>query len=183
MLSRPSPALVVASLALAVSLGGTGYAALKLPANSVGTTQLKKGAVTTLKVKDASLLGRDFKPGQLPAGAPGPSGPQGAKGDKGDKGEKGDAGSPGISGLVKVDAASATDSVNVKGVVATCPAGKKLVGGGGYVSQAATGGPVLATSRPSADLTQWSAVAVETSASWTLGWRVEAYALCATVAS
>jgi hypothetical protein len=33
---RPSPALVVASIALAVSLGGVGYAAVKLPRNSVG---------------------------------------------------------------------------------------------------------------------------------------------------
>ena len=42
---RPSPALVVACLALAVALGGTGYAAMVLPANSVGTKQLRNGAV------------------------------------------------------------------------------------------------------------------------------------------
>ena len=52
---RPSPALVVACLALAVALGGTGYAAIVLPANSVGTKQLKNGAVVATKVKMHSL--------------------------------------------------------------------------------------------------------------------------------
>ena len=33
----PSPAMVVACAALTVALGGTGYAAIKLPRNSVGT--------------------------------------------------------------------------------------------------------------------------------------------------
>ena len=37
---RPSPALVVACLALTIALGGTSYAAVTLPRNSVGTPQL-----------------------------------------------------------------------------------------------------------------------------------------------
>lgn len=48
---RPSPAMVVACIALSVALGGTSYAAIKLPKNSVGTKQLKKNAVTGVKVK------------------------------------------------------------------------------------------------------------------------------------
>src|SRR5437870_6993515 len=63
----PSPALVVACTALFVALAGTGYAALVLPKNSV----------TTVQVKDFSLLAKDFKRGQLPAGKPGPAGPAG----------------------------------------------------------------------------------------------------------
>jgi len=63
----PSPALAIACIALAVALGGTSYAALKLPRNSV----------TTIQVKDFSLLSRDFKKGQLPAGPQGPAGPPG----------------------------------------------------------------------------------------------------------
>jgi hypothetical protein len=43
---RPSPAMVVASIALTVALGGTSYAAIRLPKNSVGTKQLRKNAVT-----------------------------------------------------------------------------------------------------------------------------------------
>ena len=53
----PSPPMVVACVALLLGLTGTGYAALKLPRNSV----------TTVQVKDGTLLARDFKTGQLPA--------------------------------------------------------------------------------------------------------------------
>lgn len=84
---RPSPAMVVACIALGVALGGTSVAAIQaLPKNSVGTKQLKKNAVISSKVKNRSLLAVDFKAGQLP---------QGPKGDKGDKGDPGQAGPPG----------------------------------------------------------------------------------------
>lgn len=83
----PSPALVVAVIALFVSLGGSAFAALNLPKDSVGTKQLKTDAVTgaklhnnavsSSKVKDHSLLARDFKAGQLPRGPQGPQGPAG----------------------------------------------------------------------------------------------------------
>jgi hypothetical protein len=48
---RPTPAMVIACIALTVALGGTSYAAITLPRNSVGTKQLKKNAVTAVKVK------------------------------------------------------------------------------------------------------------------------------------
>jgi hypothetical protein len=67
-------------VALLVALGGTGYAAVVLPPNSVGTTQLKKNAVISAKVKDGSLLKKDFKAGQLPKGDRGPKGDVGARG-------------------------------------------------------------------------------------------------------
>ena len=44
---KPSPAMVVSLIALFVALGGTSYAAITaVPKNSVGTPQLKNGAVT-----------------------------------------------------------------------------------------------------------------------------------------
>ena len=86
---RPSPALVIACLALLIALGGTGYAALVLPANSVGTAQLKLNAVTSAKVKNGSLLRADFKAGQVPGGAAGPAGPAGAAGAAGPAGPAG----------------------------------------------------------------------------------------------
>jgi hypothetical protein len=57
---RPSPALIVAIIALIVSMGGTGYAAFTLPGNSVGNKQLKNGAVTAAKVKRHSLTGKQI---------------------------------------------------------------------------------------------------------------------------
>ena len=87
---RPSPATVVAMLALFVALAGTSYAAIKLPANSVGTKTIKNGAihrvdlaanaVDSARVADHTLLARDFKARQLPAGLPGPAGPKGDAG-------------------------------------------------------------------------------------------------------
>jgi hypothetical protein len=69
---RPSPAMVVACLALGIALGGTSYAAIKLPRNSVGTKQLKKNAVTSPKVKNNAITGADVLEsslGQVPSAA------------------------------------------------------------------------------------------------------------------
>jgi hypothetical protein len=85
---------VTATMALIVSLGGTSYAAIKLPKDSVGANQLRADAVSSSKVKDASLLSKDFKAGQLPAG---PHGPAGAPGAPGSKGDTGAPGAPGAS--------------------------------------------------------------------------------------
>jgi hypothetical protein len=106
---RPSPATVIACIALAVALGGTSYAAVSLPRGSVGSAQLKKNAVVSSKVKNRSLLAIDFKRGQLPRGArgpqglPGATGATGATGAKGDKGDTGAAGSAAAYALVNVD--------------------------------------------------------------------------------
>jgi hypothetical protein len=72
---------VTSSLALFVALGGTGYAALKLPHDSVGASQIKAGAVRSSEVKNHSLRAVDF--------ATLPQGPQGAQGPKGDQGAPG----------------------------------------------------------------------------------------------
>jgi hypothetical protein len=52
----PSPALVVAMAALFVALGGTSYAAVTLANNSVGTAQLKNGAVTAQKINKSAWV-------------------------------------------------------------------------------------------------------------------------------
>jgi hypothetical protein len=63
-----SPAVVISVIALAVALGGSGYAAFKVPRGSVGHAQLRPGAVQSDVVKDGSLLTRDFNPHDLPKG-------------------------------------------------------------------------------------------------------------------
>jgi hypothetical protein len=60
-LRRPSPALVVSTIALIVAVGGTSYAAFKLPKNAVGTKQIKNGAVTGAKVANGTLTGAKIK--------------------------------------------------------------------------------------------------------------------------
>lgn len=96
--SSLSYANVMATIALFLALGGGAYAAITLPKNSVGTKQLKKNAVVSSKVKNQSLLKRDFKAGQLPRGSRGPQGPQGLQGLQGPKGDQGPAGT--VPGLV-----------------------------------------------------------------------------------
>jgi hypothetical protein len=61
----PSPALAISVLALFVALGGTGYAAFGLPKNSVGTKQLKNGAVTGAKLSAGAVTGAKVEPGSL----------------------------------------------------------------------------------------------------------------------
>ena len=75
-----TPSLIISVMALFVALGGASYAAVKIPKNSVGNTQLRKDAVTSAKVKDRSLLATDFRTGQLPRGATGATGAAGASG-------------------------------------------------------------------------------------------------------
>jgi hypothetical protein len=97
---RPSPAMVVACLALLVALGGTSVAAIsQIPRNSVGTPQLRTNAVTTpkvrnnaivsAKVRNRSLLAVDFAVGQIPQGPQGEQGPAGPAGPAGAQGPPG----------------------------------------------------------------------------------------------
>jgi hypothetical protein len=55
--SRLSYANVMATIAVFLALGGGAVAAFHLPARSVGTKQLRRGAVTGAKVKAHSLTG------------------------------------------------------------------------------------------------------------------------------
>jgi hypothetical protein len=81
----------IAYAALFIALGGTSYAAVTLPARSVGNTQLKSNAVTSSKVKNRSLRAVDFATGQLPRGAQGPAGAAGPAGPPGPAGASGSA--------------------------------------------------------------------------------------------
>ena len=83
---------VIALLALFIALGGTSYAVTALPKNSVGTQQLKKNAVTGVKVKNGSLSSADFAAGTLLKGDTGASGATGATGPQGATGAAGPAG-------------------------------------------------------------------------------------------
>lgn len=66
---RPSPAMVVALVALFAALGGSAYAAFTVTGKNV-----KNNSLTTKDVKNKSLLNKDFKAGQLPAGKDGKNG-------------------------------------------------------------------------------------------------------------
>ncbi|MCU0314011.1 MAG: hypothetical protein MUC84_08130, partial [Solirubrobacteraceae bacterium] len=98
--------------------------------------KLRGGAVTGRHVKDGSLSARDFG-GALPAGPAGPpgaSGPAGAPGATGAAGPQGVPGPSGVSAYERVQRfADIAPGATLVDVVASCPAGKRLLGGGGVV--------------------------------------------------
>ena len=52
---RPTPALVVAFVALFAAMGGVGYSAVKLSPSSVKAKNIKTGAVTTNKIAEGAV--------------------------------------------------------------------------------------------------------------------------------
>ena len=173
----------VALLALFIALGGTSYAAVKLPANSVGSAQLKKNAVTAAKVKNKSLRAEDFAAGQLPAGATGPAGPpgaQGPKGEKGDKGDKGDTGPSFVPDITEDEQTSANDGTDVKSATVSCPPGTLAIGGIEIIS-ASTAAIAISKNREEFDgqISRWAVSAHEVGGAPDPGnWSVKAHANC-----
>jgi hypothetical protein len=91
---KPSPALVVACIALLAALAGTSVAAVAaFPNGSIHTAALANGAVTTPKIADKAVT-----LSKLAAGAK-IAGPRGRKGDPGAKGDPGTKGEPGANGV------------------------------------------------------------------------------------
>ena len=137
---------LIAYVALFVALGGTSYAEIRLPANSVGPRQIKKNAVRSSDVKNSSLLATDFKAGQLPAGPrgaqgiPGPVGAIGPQGPKGDTGDTGPQGSTGVAGATNVVVRSAAFGWPAGGFIprgrvlnANCHQGERATGGSAFI--------------------------------------------------
>jgi hypothetical protein len=92
-----------------------------------------------------------------------------------------------------VTGASTRDSTFGKSVAVYCPPGKRVIGGGARISGTgdwiASYGAAITDSwphdfyNPSTDgRSGWAAGAQETSAGYTLDWRLHAYAICAEVA-
>ena len=133
-IGRPSPAMVVAVVALIAALGGSAVAAhhgrhkVKLPKNSVGPRQLKRKAVTTgkiannavnsAKVANGSLTGSDINLGALGK----------------------------VPAAARADAAGNADTLG--GHAAACPAGAILVRGVCFDSAP---GPVVSDVKTAAD--------------------------------
>jgi hypothetical protein len=74
ILRRPSPAMVVAILALCLAVGGTAFAAVKLGRNAVKTKNIKDGAVTESKiagnaVTEGKIAGNAVTEGKIASGA------------------------------------------------------------------------------------------------------------------
>lgn len=140
-LRLPSPSMAVACLALAVALGGTSYAAVRIPAKSVGREQLRNGsvgratlrvnAVDSSKVVDGSILRRDLAKGVLPGAG---------------------------TSTVRQTSGDPVSSGAVGSATAACAAGERATGGGGGFAGPPITGDVVSESIPVGDVakpTQW----------------------------
>ena len=100
----PSPALIVAMIALFVALTQTGLASRAVratvgnPCNCAGSGDIVNNSLVSADIKNGSLLKKDFKKGQIPAGPRGPRGLAGANGAQGPAGPAGPGGPGGPGG-------------------------------------------------------------------------------------
>jgi len=177
MKARLPFALSLSALVVAL-LGATpvGHAVTELvvPRNSVGTAQLKNNAVVGAKVKDGSLLARDFASGQLPAGPAGPAGPPGPAG---------------LPGLQLVGGESGFDASQNKSATARCPAGKKAISWSARIqlssAQNQNSAPVLTAFEPlggdvaAGQLPDGYTVHARSGSFYPDAWKLFAYAVCA----
>jgi len=202
-LPKLSYANVVSSLALFVALGGVSYAAVTLPAGSVGHKQVRSRAITTQQIRDHTLRKRDFRAGVLTSGVGGLQGepaPQGEPGPQGERGPQGPAGDPAAAltsgsvgtsqlqqgsvtynklGIVPVHASSSDNTQSPKLVQVDCPAGTTILSGGAGIAHNFIPAPGVAALSYNLGLpfqNGWAAEAYSTSAG--ASWELDVVALC-----
>jgi hypothetical protein len=176
---RMTYANVTATIALFIVLGGTSFAAVTLPRNSVDASHIKAGAVRSSEVKDLSLEVKDLSTkaraalrGQAgPAGAQGPAGPQGPAGAQGGPASAAPLAVKQVTGAV--GAAPSVDESTVASGSATCDAGQRVVTGGVRVD--APGSTAVQDSYPSG-AGEWTARVGNDDP--TAGHNFTVYALC-----
>jgi hypothetical protein len=133
---RPSPALIVAIVALVFAVAPVADAATRAVKRALFASNAGKvnGLRASKTPKPGRLLALDakgrFPASVLPASAQGPAGPQGPKGDqgaKGDKGEKGDVGPTAGFGNGAFNAPPAVMDVTPRSLTVDLPTGGRLL--------------------------------------------------------
>lgn len=189
MIRMPSPAMMIALIALFVASTGTAVAGALVTGanvknNSLTGLDVRNGSLTSLDVRNHSLRPIDFK-GKLPAGAQGPQGPQGPQGAQGPAGPQGPAGAqggPGVSGWAKSFVIGGPfNSTSPKQTDASCPPGKTLLSGGGRLHHLEAAPPPIAIQESYAvDSDTWRVVGAETAAT-AAKWEPVVVIVCANV--
>jgi hypothetical protein len=128
---RLTYANVVSTLCLFLLLGGgAAFAASKLPKNSVGARQIKRGAITPAKL--AAVTKQAFESVAGPRGARGPQGQRGETGPRGPAGPQGATGAQGAAGATKVVVRIGKQE---DGSEVLCKPGEVAISGGGIASE------------------------------------------------
>jgi hypothetical protein len=116
-----------------------------------------------------------------PMGPMGPQGEQGPQGDLGPQGLQGIQGPAGMSGLETVRVFDGNRTTARLDIIAECPSGKKVLGGG-YATSGDNLGILIVANAPIGD-TQWGVTAVTPDyPNARSGWSAYAFAICANVA-
>jgi hypothetical protein len=129
-----------------------------------------------------------------PPGPPGPEGKEGKEGPEGPEGPEGKEGPPGpngATGYLRVETTSAPASGDggapeIASATASCPGGRKVVGGGYEVDAGPAGegnnpAEVAVTQDRATSDTAWSVSAVTGNKDDVGAWTISAYAICADV--
>jgi hypothetical protein len=194
-LRRGAPFGLIAIFA-AIGVGAVAVAA-------AGTASSSKAGKVKVKCPTKVLSGKKVTCkvfGRLPAGPQGPQGPKGAKGAKGDKGQKGEkgdkgaAGAPGVSGYEVVNQTFKevfiANSGGMRGLsevkTVSCPAGKRVIGGGTDLgTNAGQNGQqrqvTVSLNGPNGTGTAWSAQLFNNSTTIDTSIDLRVYAICASV--
>jgi len=122
---------VMATTAVFVALGGTSYAAITLPRNSVGSNQIRSQAVRSSDIRDRTIAVRDISR-EARSSLKGERGPQGLRGPQGPAGSV-----TTVNGniVVRTNVTYKTESANVAAdstsqLTVQCDPGLKVIGGG-----------------------------------------------------
>jgi hypothetical protein len=191
-------ALPLGAAALVAIVGVTAVAVAAGGATSSKAGKLKVKCPARVLAGQKKVTCRLF--GKLPAGPQGPQGPKGQKGSKGDKGQKGDKGDKGATGAAGVSGYEVVNqafqgvfienSGSPRGLsevkTVSCPAGKRVIGGGSDLGiNAAQNGQqrqvTVSLNGPNGTGTGWSVQLFNNSTSIDTSIDLRVYAICASV--
>lgn len=195
LLRRAFP-IGIAALIAVVGVAAVAMAAGNATSSKAGKVKVK--CPTRVLAGQKKVTCRLF--GRLPAGPQGPQGPKGPKGSKGDKGPKGDKGDKGATGPAGVSGYEVVNqtfkevfienSGSPRGLsevkTVTCPAGKRVIGGGSDLgTNAAQNGQqrqvTVSLNGPNGTGTGWSVQLFNNSTTIDTSIDLRVYAICATV--
>jgi hypothetical protein len=166
MRNLKKPGLWLGIVAVALAMSGSAVAASKITG-----AQIKDGTITAKDIKNNAVTPAKLSTGamQALAGDPGPAGPAGPSGPAGP------AGPSALGGVTAVNSAQVFfgPSDVVKSATAYCPAGQRVISGGGISISDQEIAATLATN----DRTGWYIIGVDLTD--TGGEYVQAQALCA----
>jgi hypothetical protein len=137
----PSPAFVIACIALVVALGGSAYALVvtgkQIKDGTISGADIQNGSLTSTDIRNGTLVQQDFKKSDAPRGPAGAKGDPGAKGEAGAPGAAGPPGAAGgpavpkVSGIMTVSGADGGTGPVYGGVVSGATPSPCLPGGPG----------------------------------------------------